>query len=225
MGRMSGIIKATAKFQEAAEPIKQKPIIQIDRTALPNTIRSSLDSGRDNPFRPDGEIYKSADPIVDYYKYGPNQSRAQSPTDSQLLLNVGDSKEADKNNKTRRKKTKTKKEDGERRSCWRKWFCCCCCCKCWNRKADGGSSHSGGLVDRGKEEESDRRNKDTKQSKIVVLKDDAPELVVKDAQQVAKNPLVSVEFIGDEIGSDTSTQIKQSTTQKQQAKSSKCVIS
>lgn len=84
------IIKTTARFQEAHEPLKQKPIIQIDPAAplqqYENLARSSIDSGRDNPFRPDGKIYKSADPIVDYYKFGPHQSRAHSPTDSQLLV-------------------------------------------------------------------------------------------------------------------------------------------
>lgn len=136
----SDIIRATARFQEVSDPLKQKPIIQIDSSAtatattttqhLPNTIRSSMDSGRDNPFRPDGEIYRSADPIVDYYKHGPNQSRAQSPTDSQLLLNnKGNSrKDSDSKKKKRKKKTAGEEEGKTKKSCWRRWLCCCCCC-------------------------------------------------------------------------------------------------
>lgn len=146
---MSDIIKTTARFQEADEPIKQKPILQVDPLAsgnmiqlhppLPNTIRASIDSGRDNPFRPDGKIYKSADPIVDFYKFGPNQSRTNSPTDSQLLMPQVDGI-ANKNGKDaqRRKKKNNENKKGadskERKSCWRRWFCCCCCCQCFNRE-------------------------------------------------------------------------------------------
>lgn len=114
----TGIIKTTARFQETQEPLRQKPIIQIDPNAplqqYENLARASIDSGRDNPFRPDGKIYKSADPIVDYYKHGPHQSRTQSPTDSKLLIggDYNDDDEAEelvagkKNKKNKNKKEK-----------------------------------------------------------------------------------------------------------------------
>lgn len=127
------VIKATARFQEADEPSRQRPIIRIDGAPptiyqdfdqLPNTIRASIDSGRDNPFRPDGKIYKSADPIVDYYKFGPNQSRTNTPTaaESQLLLN-GHRLSPDDNGSTGssflsrnwlRRKRKTAEDGGDR---------------------------------------------------------------------------------------------------------------
>lgn len=196
----SEIIKTTAKYQEANEPIKQKPIIQIERP-LPNTIKASLDGGRDNPFRPDGEIYKSANPIVDYYKYGPNQSRAQSPTDSQLLLGLNapaseaDDKQVDKKNKKKKRaKRKTDhEEDGDsnnkRRSCFSRWFCCCCHCN-WCSKSkqnndnqqqtehiEGNHLTNGSSADRealGQYEAPpavDTKTKEFKQTKIVVLMD------------------------------------------------------
>lgn len=119
------IIKTTARYQDTDEPSKQRPIIHI-APALPNTIRSSLDGGRDNPFRPDGAIYRSADPIVDYYKHGSAQSRGQSPTDSQLILNGSTGERQDR---------PTSDEcvgatDRHRKSCLRRWLCCCCCCGC-----------------------------------------------------------------------------------------------
>lgn len=166
------IIKTTARFQEVSDPLRQRPIIKIDSPVsnttttstthlynnnnnpkLPNTIRSSLDSGRDNPFRPDGEIYKSADPIVDYYKHGANQSRTQSPTDSQLLLNGangGDKNKTTNSDKQQKKQKKQKKkcnangeggaddEEEKKKSCWKRWFCCCCCC-CKKKKLNDES--------------------------------------------------------------------------------------
>lgn len=134
----SGIIKTTARYREPNEAQRQWPVIQVadpagNRQHLPNTIRASLDSGRDNPFRPDGPIYKSADPIVDYYKNGANLSRPQSPTDSQILLGLlqpasakkleNDQIQSHNNNKTDVKQP----HDGRTNSasCWRKCFCCC----------------------------------------------------------------------------------------------------
>lgn len=149
------VIKTTARFQEANEPNRQKPIIRIDGAEptiyrdfedLPNTIRASIDSGRDNPFRPDGKIYKSADPIVDFYKFGPNQSRTNSPIDSKLLLNANQSSTDQSLSWFRRKRkagVATKKlnqnikiddSTGElKRSCWRRFCCCCFSFKCCNK--------------------------------------------------------------------------------------------
>lgn len=151
------VIKTTAKLHEASEPDRYKPIIRIDdkngRTTvthisnsneLANTIRASIDSGRDNPFRPDGEIYKMTDPIVDFYKLGPNQSRSQTPTYADLTPSKSKSSslKQNKDNKLRwRRKSSSKNNKNndnnnvsseiEPRSCWSKWFCCCCCCfKC-----------------------------------------------------------------------------------------------
>lgn len=153
------VIKTTARFQEANEPNRQKPIIRIDGAPptiyedfneLPNTIRASIDSGRDNPFRPDGKIYKSADPIVDYYKFGPNQSRANSPTDSQLLLNVNQTSAQKSSWFRRKRKTTSKKEakngidektgEEKKKSCWRR-ICCCCSCsfRCCKKSANSQS--------------------------------------------------------------------------------------
>lgn len=151
----SSIIRTTVKYHEANEPNRHKPIIRIDGTTTTHyidandfaaTVRASTDSGRDNPFRPDGEIYRSADPIVDYYKYGPNLSRAQSPIYSDLMsngkaqlvsnggINVKGSKKLAKLEKQKRRKEgklRVEHDDNsasapERKSCWRRWFCCCC---------------------------------------------------------------------------------------------------
>lgn len=200
IGAGAGIIKTTARFQEAQEPLRQKPIIQIDPDAplqqYENLARSSIDSGRDNPFRPDGKIYKSADPIVDYYKYGPHQSRTQSPTDSKLLmgdhtedsqdensLGAGDEKTKSKN-KNKKKKTKrkvaveraNKLPDEKRKPCWRRWFCCCCCFetedgKC-RRCCDSDEDDKKEKFDTSQYDSPpsvDAKTKDFKQSKIVVL--------------------------------------------------------
>lgn len=140
---------------------KQRPIIQFDSNLINgggqqeqhanyrnNLVRSSIDSGRDNPFRPDGEIYKSADPIVDYYKFGPNQSRTQSPTDSQLLLNLyredgklskKEKKKAKKELERRAKRrangqatgSKEGDEQGAERGSFLRRLLCCCCCHCF----------------------------------------------------------------------------------------------
>lgn len=123
------VIKTTARFQEANEPNRQRPIIRIDPAIsfdasgdLPNTIRDSIGSGRDNPFRPDGKIYRSADPIVDYYKNGPNQSRGQSPAEGLLADGKGKGKSSSSSSKRRKE---------GRESCWSRWFRCCCCCGCF----------------------------------------------------------------------------------------------
>lgn len=188
----SDVIKATATFQEANEPPRQRPIIQISpsngqqQILSSNLVRASIDSGRDNPFRPDGEIYKSADPIVDYYRHGPNQSRGQSPTDSQLLLNQN-SKASKKNSKKakkadkkadRAKKNTEASQGAGREACWRRWLCCLCCCrsfKCCNKtkqdeqlekqnqRADVSQYSSVPAVD--------SKTKEFKQTKIVFLKD------------------------------------------------------
>ena len=152
------VIKTTATIHEASEPSRYKPIVRIDdkngnttishisnSNELANTIRASIDSGRDNPFRPDGEIYKMTDPIVDFYKFGPNQSRSQTPTYGELTPSK--SSQPSKHNRLRwRKKSSPNSSnnnnddddanrDKEARSCWRKWFCCCCCCfKCCCKK-------------------------------------------------------------------------------------------
>lgn len=173
------IIRATAKIQEAEEPIKQKPIIQIDKDYLSNNIRASIDSGRDNPFRPDGEIYKSADPIVDYYKYGPNQSRAQSPSDSQLLLN---GKDVDGKKKKKKRRRDDGAETGDGKSCWRRWLFCCCCCfdKCCQSKEEDVNevvnikNSSSNSNSKSRTEAKDTNQKD-KQTKIVVLRDELRE--------------------------------------------------
>lgn len=170
MPKMSDdIIKTTAKIQEAEEPIRQKPIIQINKEYLSNNVRASTDSGRDNPFRPDGEIYRSADPIVDYYKYGPNQSRAQSPSDSQLLLN---GKEGIVDGKKVKKKRRRKEaaDDTGRRPCWRRWLCCCCCCfdKCCQKKETEANTNKNSS----KSTTETKDNPKDRQTKVVVLKDE-----------------------------------------------------
>lgn len=142
------IIKTTARYQEANEPPRQKPIIQIDSDfASAGNRHSSIDSGRDNPFRPDGPIYKSADPIVDFYKYGPNHSRPHSPTDSQLAMlsgsqdgKAGGAKTKETKEQKRRRKRREKQEakatgDQQKQSCWRRWLCCCCC-RCCRRRSN-----------------------------------------------------------------------------------------
>ena len=145
------IIRTTARFQEAAEPVKQRPcIIQVEeageaRAHLPNTVRASMDSqGRDNPFRPDGKIYKSADPIVDYYKHGPNQSRAQSPADALLSSARADEKKLDKDSNKKNRKTKVS-NNREQEPCWRRWLCCRCCC-CCKRKQPGSDEDKERIV-------------------------------------------------------------------------------
>lgn len=170
MNQPETVIKAEAKYHEANEPDRCKPILRIDdrngRTILThvgdsdelaNMIRVSIDSGRDNPFKPGGDIYKMTDPIVCYYKNGPIQSRTQTPTYAQL----NDSNSGNNNYIELDTKSKSKSrfwwrgkpsEDGEReklgesriepnqrvpirkRSCWRKWICCCCCCRCCRDK-------------------------------------------------------------------------------------------
>lgn len=127
------IIKATARFEEL--PPKQKPTIRITNNngELPRT--GSINStGRDNPFRPESVIYKSADPIVDFYKFGPNQSRAQSPTESQLLL-AGQA--ANKTNK--------RDELRERKSLWHR-LCCCRCFTCCCRRKQAAATTRDDLV-------------------------------------------------------------------------------
>lgn len=116
------IIKTTARYQQAEEPLKQRPVIHI-APPLPNTVRASLEPAklageRENPFRPDGLIYRSADPIVDYYKQAQNQSRAQSPTESQLKFGASAQEPA---------KLKVERS----RSCCRRLLYYCCCCYCW----------------------------------------------------------------------------------------------
>lgn len=121
-----GIIKTTARYQETDEPLRQRPVIQV-APALPNTVRASLGHKlesareRDNPFRPDGAIYRSADPIVDYYKQGQNQSRAQSPSDSQLALGAQSGR---LNGSGETDELKVKRS----RSCCARALLCCCCC-------------------------------------------------------------------------------------------------
>lgn len=119
---MSEIIKTRAKYIDTEDSTKQTPIIQMQRP-LPNTVRvSRLDGGRDNPFRPGSAIYKSADPIVDYYKNG-QASRPQSPSDQNSLI---DSKPSDDN-------SANQTDDRGGKSCWRKYMCCCLadkCCRC-----------------------------------------------------------------------------------------------
>lgn len=156
-------IKTTARFHEALQVDKQKPIIRIDSgngqavmshvsnsTELANTIRASIDSGRDNPFRPDGEIYKMTDPIVDYYLFGPDHSRSKTPIYAELDSSETNSKRSNreakkgklgKKSKWRREAPKVRKQNNsmqetsgeneqEKQSCWRRWFfCCCCCCR------------------------------------------------------------------------------------------------
>lgn len=137
------VIRATASYREAQEPMKQKPIIKVnpqdlmmeahmrEAQQLASRVRASIDSGRDNPFKPDGEIYKLTNPIVDYYKFGPNQSRSQTPTYDELDYF------SSKNKRKRRKEEKTKRSlaSGEaRKSCWRRWFCCCCTSRCCQSK-------------------------------------------------------------------------------------------
>lgn len=129
------VIKATARLQEAHEPPRQKPIIKLDprhqqelmmahineANQLASSIRASIDSGRDNPFRPDGEIYKLTNPIVDYYKFGPNQSRAVTPTYAELDYF------SSKNKRKRRAEAAAAAKNNDTRPCWRRWLCCCCC--------------------------------------------------------------------------------------------------
>lgn len=124
---MGEIIKARARYLESDDSRKQTPIIQLDRP-LPNTIRVSLDGGRDNPFRPGSAIYKSADPIVDFYKNGQG-SRTQSPSEFNSLV---DSKSGrDKDSQTT---IDEQEANDQRKSCWRRYICCCfgfkcsCCC-------------------------------------------------------------------------------------------------
>jgi len=135
----------------------------IDAVDLANTVRSSIDSGRDNPFKPDGEIYRSADPIVDYYKFGPNQSRTQTPDYSELLMTNGKTSKASKTNvrtnkddkkeakrlakleeEIRKKREKEIKEihkrlksfnpeDTEQKSGWKYWMKRHICCCCCRR--------------------------------------------------------------------------------------------
>lgn len=214
------IIKATAKIREAEESIKQKPIIQIDKDYLLNSIRASIDSGRDNPFRPDGEIYKSADPIVDYYKYGPNQSRAQSPSDNQLLLN---GKEADG-----RKKRSRRKEDGatsDGRSCLRRWLCCCSdwCCRSKTKNVDEVADIN---VSSSK---SDTKAKDInqkdKQTKMVVLKD---ELRENESAAVQKTDKMSSPITFNSPGVTSQRYNHKENTQPKATKvksGSKCIVS
>lgn len=235
----SELIKTTAKYQEAAEPVKQKPVIQIERP-LPNTIKASLvDSGRDNPFRPDGEIYKSADPIVDYYKHGANQSRAQSPTDSQLLLGGGlanstqsQSDDSKLNQKDKKRKRARRRPDGDqeaagstkRRPCLSRWLCCCCY---WCSSDDKNKqAHDETQSPAEAEKEAlgqykappavDTKTKEFKQTKIVVLKDSDEEPELVGIQRAAEKP-----------SSDQSDQKKPIQTDGGQtrSKSSRCVVS
>lgn len=125
------LIRTTAKIQDTAEPARHKPIIKLDpkhqqelvmgQPQPADRLRASLDSGRDNPFRPDGEIYKLTNPIVDYYKFGPNQSRSATPTYAELDYF---------SSKNRRKRRAEKRaellSEGRAMPCWRRWFCCCC---------------------------------------------------------------------------------------------------
>lgn len=135
-------IKVTARFQDSVQPIRHRPIIRIEGSHI---VRTSVDSGRDNPFKPDGDIYKSADPIVDYYKQASNQSRPQSANDDSALIANGQ-----KGNKRRfwRKRrddnpdqiNQTEQGKSTKKSCLRKWLCCgCWCCKCC-RKNDSSKS-------------------------------------------------------------------------------------
>lgn len=154
---LSSIIKTTAKYHDSNEPNKLKPIIKIDSNAAEhhyyiindddddndynnqlhsmkngglNYIRASIDSGRDNPFKPEGEIYRSAEPIVDYYKFGPNQSRAQSPSYDELvscyqskLMTVANNHETGLealNAKNDKKKNKSKKKNKKEQETYRK---------------------------------------------------------------------------------------------------------
>lgn len=162
------VIKTTARFQEPNEPNRQRPILKIsdgegrtrlahlgESNELANNVRASIDSGRDNPFRPDGEIYRMTDPIVDFYKFGPNGSRAQTPTYAELN-GTRAAKGADKQSKKSASRLWRKKNraapaqatpisapnqrspehsgapahegSARKESCWRRWFCCRCCC-------------------------------------------------------------------------------------------------
>lgn len=150
------VVKTTARFLEAHEPIKQKPIIQIQHpspaNSLPDTIRgarASVDGGRDNPFRPDGPIYRSADPIVDFYKQPSNQSRSHSPTDSQLLYSLirGESelegKQLDgKQSKTNKKsKSKKSKDKSNQITKTKSSTTSCAACDCRTQKLRRGSAN------------------------------------------------------------------------------------
>lgn len=233
----SELIKTTAKYQEANEPLKQRPIIQIERP-LPNTIKASLvDSGRDNPFRPDGEIYKSADPIVNYYKHGANQSRAQSPTDSQLLLNSNqtnstqsqsDSKlnQKDKKRKrARRRSTEDAAGGAKRRPCLSRWLCCCCYwCSSDDKNDNAHQPQTKSPAETEKEALGqykappavDTKTKEFKQTKIVVLKDsdEEPELVgIQQAAEKASSDDQLNQKKGESIHGQT------------RSKSNRCVIS
>lgn len=154
-GQDDPVIKTRTSLHEANEPDRRKPIIRIDDSSdgrtttlahindaaeLANTVRASIDSGRDNPFRPDGEIYRMTDPIVDYYKLGPNYSRTQTPSYAEPVRH--NKKAAGRSRFWRRAapangagsrghggELGTSPESGRAaRSCWRKWFCCCCRC-------------------------------------------------------------------------------------------------
>jgi len=229
---MGEIIKATARFHEAEEPLRQKPIIQQDRV-LPNTVRASIDSGRDNPFKPDGKIYKLADPIVDYYKYGPNQSRAQSPTDSQLLLGFGQTGEANKsaenNDKNPKRKKRRKGNEGdEERSCCRRWFCCCCgLCGKRNVPANGDEEIIG-TSQYSPTPSVDHKTKNYKQTKIVVPRDDASDSIANGSMEpkTGASSLATVEFVKGGVMEDPTRNKTDELTSKEEQKSrSRCVIS
>lgn len=146
-------IKVTARFQDSIEPIRHRPIIRIEGSHI---VRTSIDSGRDNPFRPDGDIYKSADPIVDYYKQAANQSRPQSPNDNSVLIGDGTGEKKQKRRFWRKRKvddqkstpslptsiseTQQKQQKGTKKSCLRRWLCCGCCTCCKSGKKNESSS-------------------------------------------------------------------------------------
>lgn len=228
------IIKTTAKFQEAAEPLRQKPIIQIEPVPagqqFPNIARASIDSGRDNPFKPDGLIYKSADPIVDYYKQGPNQSRAQSPTDSQLLIGVDSSKKK----KRKKDKSKKKREDAtvggdqldQSQSQCRRWFCCCSkWCKCCKRRRAEQELDETRVVSVADAQAAN------KQTRIVTLQASSLDSIRGELERSSNgksDPLTrKAEFVkGDLSSKQDATATTQSDAKKEtQPKSSRCIIS
>lgn len=125
---MGELIKTRANYLETGLELGQKrrPVVQlsanaptngIPREQLPNTIRVSIDSGRDNPFRPDGPIYRSVDPIVDFYRTTPSsrpQSRAEEPESAESPAN-GEQKQP------------ASHDQSTTPSCWWQLFCCGCC--------------------------------------------------------------------------------------------------
>lgn len=144
-------IKVTARFQDSVEPIRHRPIIRIEGSHI---VRTSIDSGRDNPFRPDGDIYKSADPIVDYYKQAANQSRPQSANDNSALIGTSNGEKKQKRRFWRKRKfddqgdgasrsrdETQKQQKTQKMSCLRRWLCCGCC-NCGSSKKNDTSKVS-----------------------------------------------------------------------------------